>query len=342
MSGLGREQRFRSGGVVPRVRRPHCSPAPLLFLLVAAIVAPASARAEWQRDSQSLAWCDAGGAMVWRFSFDPAAGKPYLHPLTVGGGPSLTNFKPEDHPWHYGLWFSWKYINRVNYWEEPRETGHAEGRTRWTPPQIETQPDGAAVVKLALRYENPAGEIVLREVRTMTFSAPGADGGYAIDWQAEFTVGAAAITLDRTPMTDEPGGQVNGGYAGLGVRLAGAPLAAAFVTTNGAVGAFVHDRARPAAPALAVNFGREPAASVVGGLAVFSDPQNAGDAAPWYLVDSAQMRFVCAAILAPAPRAYAAGAEFILRYRIVMQRESWTAETLRRAATTWREAGAAR
>src|SRR5688572_27335838 len=90
---------------------------------------------DWQRDATSLAW-RVGNDVVWKFSFDPKNGKPFFDPLGPVGGPRLTNFKPEDHPWHYGLWFSWKYINGANYWEENRTTGKAEGLTSWKPPEI--------------------------------------------------------------------------------------------------------------------------------------------------------------------------------------------------------------
>ena len=34
-------------------------------------------------------------------------------------------------------------------------------------------------------------------------------------------------------------------------------------------------------------------ANAVGGIAIFSDPQNAGERAPWYLINSEKMRFAC-------------------------------------------------
>ena len=80
------------------------------------------ANADWQRDDTTIAW-RVGTNVLWQFSFDPTKGKTFFNPLTAGNGVSLTNFKPEDHPWHYGFWFSWKYINHVNYWEEDRATG---------------------------------------------------------------------------------------------------------------------------------------------------------------------------------------------------------------------------
>ena len=58
-----------------------------------------AARGEWVRTETSIAR-KVGDSTLWRFSFDPKAGKPYFHPVAVGTGASLTNFKPEDHPWH--------------------------------------------------------------------------------------------------------------------------------------------------------------------------------------------------------------------------------------------------
>src|SRR5687768_7693598 len=75
----------------------------------------AAERGDWVRDATSLTR-KVGDSTLWRFSYDEKAGKPYFHPVAVANGPSLTNFKPEDHPWHYALWFSWKYVNKINYW----------------------------------------------------------------------------------------------------------------------------------------------------------------------------------------------------------------------------------
>ena len=134
-----------------------------VFLLLLGVVAE-TARAEWQRDETTIAWRDGNGNVVWKFSFDPQKGKPFFHPICVGGT-ALTNFKPEDHPWHYGLWFSWKYINKANYWEEDRQTGKAEGSTRWNTPVIEAKPDGNAIIKLDLTYAHPSGRVDITEKR---------------------------------------------------------------------------------------------------------------------------------------------------------------------------------
>ena len=283
------------------------------------------AHADWERDDTSIAWRE-GTNVLWRFSFDPKKGKTFFDPLTAAGT-ALTNFKPEDHPWHYGLWFSWKYINKANYWEENRETGKAEGATRWDTPAIETKHDGSAIIKFKVTYTHPSGRVDMTEQRELRVSAPQADGSYSIDWRSDFTAGEEGAVLDRTPMPNEPDGKINGGYGGLGLRMAGPPLTFSALCSTGRVDRFESDRARPSAPAVAFNFAEE--GNEIGGIAIFSDPANAGENAPWYIVNSKQMRFACAAILAPKVVTLKPGEEMKLRYRIAIQPKAWTVESLR-------------
>lgn len=300
---------------------------------------PITAVAEWQRDDHNLAWVR-GTNVFWRFSFDPGKGKPFFHPLAPGGSVPLTNFRPADHPWHYALWFSWKYVDRahdarhVNYWEE-NSAGNAQGKTRWDPPVIEKQPDGRARIRLSLRYVHPSGETDLTEQRELHISAPAADGGFVIDWRARFTAGDRDLMLDRTPMPGEPGGQVNGGYAGLSARMAPLPVTMSVVTSAGPVDPFVRNRARPNAAAIACNF--SDGARDLGSLAFFSDPANTGGDgnAAWYIIDSSQMPFACQALLAPKPRPVPAHGEFTLRYRIAVTPAAWTQAGLEAAERAW-------
>src|SRR5262245_26178538 len=280
-------------------RRPRRSIGMLAGLFAVSALFASVASAEWRRDDKTIAWL-VNDEPLWQFSFDPNKGKPFFDPLSIAGT-RLTTFRPEDHPWHYGLWFSWKYINGVNYWEEDRNSGRAEGATRWNAPKIETHADGSATIRLELTYTHPSGRVDLTETRELRISAPDARGGYSIDWRAEFTAGKEGAVLDRTPMPGEPKGQVNGGYAGLGARLGSSPAVMSIVTPDSAVTQFASDRARPAAPSVAANFDREGRA--IGSIAIWSDPANIASNAPWYIVNAAEgMRFICAAVLAPAVR----------------------------------------
>ncbi len=304
---------------------------PRLIRLVAfAALLPVTARAEWDRTPTSIAW-RVNGQDVWRFSFDPKYGKPFFHPLTLNGATSFTNFKPEDHPWHYAHWFSWKYINHVNYWEEDRTSGQAAGRTRWDTPAIFTRSDGSVTIRMHLTYARPTGEVDMTENRTIAVSAPAPDGSYHIDWSLSFTAGADGAVLDRTPMLGEPDGVVNGGYAGLSIRLAAAPMMMSVMTSKGAVTSYDHDRARPAAAAVAGNFTLD--GKDMGGIAVLSD---AGADAPWYIINvPTDFRFIDAAILAPAIRTVPANGSFALHYRVAMKGTAWTAENLSAALNGW-------
>ncbi|HEY5552199.1 MAG TPA: DUF6807 family protein, partial [Opitutaceae bacterium] len=190
--------------------------------LAVALAIVAGAEAGWRTTEHSIVW-EHDGHAVWQFNFDPQLAKTFFHPLSVGGGPVLTESRPDDHRWHYGLWFSWKYINKANYWEEDRETGKSEGATRWSTPLIQTQPDGTARIAIQLTYTHPSGRVDLVERRLLLVSAPDVSGSYTIDWDSEFTAGVEGATLGRTPMLGEPDGRVNGGYAGLGLRLRGRP-----------------------------------------------------------------------------------------------------------------------
>src|SRR3954469_11307775 len=147
--------------------------------------AAAPSRGEWVRGDGYIAR-KVGDSTLWRFSYDLKGGKPYFHPVAVENGANFTNFKPEDHPWHYALWFSWKYINHVNYWEEDRVSGQAAGSTRWSTPTIDARSDGSARISMALTYAKSSGAVDLTETRVLDVSAPASDGSYSIDWRMQF------------------------------------------------------------------------------------------------------------------------------------------------------------
>ena len=54
--------------------------------------------------------------LIWQYNFNTRKGKPFFHPLNANSV-TLSCESPSDHTWHLGLWFSWKFINGLNYWE---------------------------------------------------------------------------------------------------------------------------------------------------------------------------------------------------------------------------------
>ena len=170
----------------------------------------------WRQSDTSVALID-GVKTIWQLNYNKFHGKPYFYPLNTPEGQNLVWLRPRDHPWHYGLWFSWKFINSRNFWEEDINTRESEGKSTITEISKTLSDNFSATVKIHLSY-SPGGSIgILHEKRTISISAPDSQGNYFIDWDLCFTTEANTVVLDRTP-PEKLGGPTYGGYAGLSFR----------------------------------------------------------------------------------------------------------------------------
>ncbi|WP_165701275.1 DUF6807 domain-containing protein [Crateriforma conspicua] len=280
----------------------------------------------WQRTETTLS-LSANDESIWKFCWGLDASKPYFHPIAVGGK-TLTWNQPADHIWHHGLWFSWKYINGVNYWELDRESGLPAGRTVWESPDVETHNDGSATIRMQLRYQQGDDPVtVLTENREIQVSAPSADGSFTIDWKSTFRA-TIDVTLDRTPP------QKNyGGYAGLSVRFA------KDLTKRNAIGVAgplkFDDGNRHRGHGKAVDYQGTIDGTPVG-LAILDHPDNPRHPTPWYIVRSGQMGYINASLLHDSPLKMNEGEQLTLRYRLIAHPERWTDGQLRSACDQWR------
>ena len=234
----------------------------------------------------------AGSSVVWRLVADPAQGKPYFHPLATPDGTVLTDLRPADHPWHRGLWWSWKCINGLNYWEEAPDTGRSEAATDLVSLSCTTSNDGSARIECALSYHPWKAPPVLTERRVIVISAP-TGGQYMIEWSSEFTA-TTNVTIDRTPVVGETNGVSWGGYAGLSLRMA--PALRSGSTFRNHLGAHgvpaLHGK--PARWLSVQTTNGAPA-----GVVLFDHPDNPRHPACWYVNDS--MPYVSPALLFNAP-----------------------------------------
>lgn len=62
-----------------------------------------------------------GGGLLFRYVYRPdtpvaEAARPYVHPVQTLAGEGLTNFRPNDHPWHHGLNFTINCLDGHNFW----------------------------------------------------------------------------------------------------------------------------------------------------------------------------------------------------------------------------------
>ncbi|MEI6193892.1 MAG: PmoA family protein [Verrucomicrobiota bacterium] len=280
----------------------------------------------WQTNAASIALVG-GGKAVWQFNYGTNGTKPFFHPLALPGGSPLTWQSPPDHVWHYGLWFSWKYLNSVNYWEEDKKLRQSEGTTSWRVVKIETNPDFSAQIELAMDYR-PLGAAMplLTEQRTITLSPPAADGSYSMDWSLNFKAHDEKVKFDRTPLIGESGGQTSGGYAGLSLRFA-KELTDTKVSATSDVGEPKENRFRFAASAADYS-GRIDGAEA--GIAFLDHPSNLRHPTRWYAIvnPASSFYFLNSAWIQLQPFELAAKQSFALRYRVMVHPERWDAARL--------------
>jgi hypothetical protein len=260
----------------------------------------------WRKTEHSLALLS-GTSVVWQVVADPAEGKPYFHPLATLDGTLLADLRPADHPWHRGLWWSWKYINGLNYWEEDKVTHRSDAATELTASKLEPHDDGSAVLNFSLTYHPWNAPALLTEVRTVKITAP-VNGTYKMDWLSEFTA-VAKVTLDRTPPPGEVNGVSWGGYAGLSLRLLPGLKNWSFTNSEGASGV----ESVNGKPARWVKFSAGPDRPAV---VIFDSPQNSPQPVLWYA--NQKMPYFGPALLYAKPLTLAAGEKLTLHYQITI------------------------
>lgn len=182
--------------------------------------APRQPKPEWHWKGKHGSFALHGpNGIVWQLNHGAEQNKVYFHPLGTANGKSLTWDSPPDHAWHHGLWFSWKLINGINYWEIDRKTGKPPGTTRLVDLKPIRTSEAGAQLQLQFAY-HPAGrpnDAVLDETVLLKIETPRQDGTYSIDWLQETTAREDAV-FDRTPPPGQPGGKGHGGYGGLSFR----------------------------------------------------------------------------------------------------------------------------
>lgn len=251
------------------------------------------------------------------------APRPYVHPLTSPAGAVLSAEAPADHPWHHALWFTIKFVNGENFWEEYGEFGVLRTTA------VETVDD---VTTATLEWIAPDGETVrLRETRTLRTTPT--DGAYAIDWTETLAVPVTTV-LDRTPFTTW------GGYGGLTLRGAPDWTDTTIRLDDGQARArTLGERSRWLAIAGVAHDGLDVPAPA--GVVVLDHPENPRFPNPWYASNRADTygegwaNFVNAAFLWDEPLTVEPDHPLRLRYRVLVHDGGWTTERIEDEYTQW-------
>jgi hypothetical protein len=162
-------------------------------------------------------------ALLWRYVYDPAtpaneAPRPYAHPVYSLSGDVLTNFRPNDHPWHHALSLTVTSVDGVNFWGGP--SYRADGGYAWRedhgrqlhraweslrPERLEEMLDWC---------EGKSGAVLLRERRILQTST--GQEAWSLRWTSELVnVSGRKVTLDNY---HSAGGLGGSHYTGLQFR----------------------------------------------------------------------------------------------------------------------------
>lgn len=252
----------------------------------------------------------------WTAEWDPP--RPHVHPLCTPSGRVLSNAAPADHPWHFGLWSTIKFVNGENFWETYGEFGVLS--------TVDVATHTPDTTSATIDWIAPDGDaIALRETRTLRHVELDAHA-YAIDWT--FALEPTVDTeFDRTPFTTW------GGYGGLTLRGA-----ADWTDTDLRVG---DDERRDRvlgepAPWCAV-------ASDAATVAILDHPSNPRFPVPWYGSNRADTygegwaNFLNAAFLWAGPMQCPAGAVLTRRHRVVVADGRLATSRLAELADSWQQ-----
>jgi hypothetical protein len=255
--------------------------------------------------------------------------KPHIHPLISPNGTVLTEESPKDHLWHMGLWFSWKFIDGLNYWEytDDPKMHISEGMTDIQIFNTDIVPPHASLAfDLDIIYHpwDKPGEPVMTEVQRDTVYNQFTDGSYHIVYDFTFTA-LKDLTLDRTPIPGEPGGQSWGGYSGMSMRLNNAFRDVRYFTTNNEPVPY-----GKTARWVACEFdnGTGTREQVI----ISDDPGNPRYPAPWYCIADAAtpMYYFSPAILYRESMKLRKGEVLHLKYRVWLPKKVLSAEDIER------------
>jgi hypothetical protein len=244
--------------------------------------------------------------------------KPCVCPLFTPAGHQLGGFEMSDHVWHRGLWFTIKFINGSNFWEERPPFGVQVSQAQPLCKLIEPQ---TIQIAQSLDWNAEATGTVFCEKRTLVFR-PG-----SIDWSTELAA-AQDLTLDRTPYTTW------GGYGGLAFRGARELHGANYLVPSGeAKPALIGERHDWAVLQAKVDHGVDQRVS----LGMIDHPANPRGQSPWYCKAENGYILMNAAFLFHEPMAVKKGEILRFRYRIHYRDGLWQPAEFAALARAFRE-----
>jgi hypothetical protein len=247
---------------------------------------------------------------LWRYVYGGKP-KPFFHPLCTPAGHLLSLFEPHDHPWHRGLWFTIKFINGENFWEENDAEPWGTQSTA-VPPTVTPGAGGKISVFSRQQWIRPRRKdgvgagIVFEEQRQFDY-VPLDETAYALDLFFLLTP-TQPLKLDRTLFTTW------GGYGGLTFRGNRNWQETRLLFSDGST----NDRPTGIFADWADLSGKiDGGPNQTAGLTIFDHPTNPRHPTPWY-GGTGPGHYINAAFLFHEPLELPANSPLTLRYRVLV------------------------
>src|SRR5262245_19501454 len=109
----------------------------------------------------------ASGSTAAAYCFAPTLPKPCVPLLITPAGHVVSGFEMSDHIWHRGLWFTIKFINGTNFWEEHPPFGIQRSIAQ---PQCELISADELRVTHRLEWKSQATGATIHEHRVLVFA----------------------------------------------------------------------------------------------------------------------------------------------------------------------------
>lgn len=278
---------------------------------------------QWQEgDDGRAVLTTADGRHLADYSWSAEKNHPFfshVRPLQHDG--ILTNTAPWDHRWHHGLWWSWKFLNGILFWEDHPDYGNGGGALgrSWVTAHDVTVDDAGVHIEETLDWRpDGSDEALLTEERRITVhtAIEGVDA-WALDWDSTWTA-QVPVELSVTPYPEHWWG----GYAGLNYRAARSMAEEERILAsegrNGREAVHAEDGVWAALLGNVDGAGTdEPNRPAYGGAALLVHPGNGPT--PLYVFSAAdEFGFLATAPLMHEGRQLAEGERLRLRHRVVV------------------------
>lgn len=173
-----------------------------------------------------------GEQLLFRYVYQPELAakespKPYFHPVNSLEGDTLTNFCPNDHPWHHGLCYTLNNVSGMNFWGGPtcledgykwRDDHGSQVHMDWD--QLHAQ-DNRAFLAHALEWRR-LDEVIFNEHRSIEVFVYEETKTWTFRFKSYLTNVSGRVLSLGNPHSN--GGLVGSHYTGLEFRAARALL----------------------------------------------------------------------------------------------------------------------